>query len=70
MAKAIVEQIEAENDAIEKIELSQVGKGPIEKSGFFLNIFLRPSFIESQIKSLNACNEIRLEESKEFNYSD
>jgi hypothetical protein len=42
MANAIVANIETEtNDAIEKIELAQAGKGDPTKSGFFLNITLK-----------------------------
>ena len=42
MANAIVANIETEtNDAIEKIELAQAGKGDPAKSGFFLNITLK-----------------------------
>ena len=51
MAKAILEHL-PENDVIEKIELSQAGKGDPAKSGFFMNIFLKPSFIQAQIKHL------------------
>ena len=47
MATAIVENIEQDNDAIDRIELSQAGKGDPAKAGFFLNIFLKPQFIES-----------------------
>lgn len=45
MAKAIVDNIEKDNDAIEKVEFSQMGKGDPAKSGFFLNIHLKNSFI-------------------------
>ena len=42
MENAIVANIESEtNDAIEKIELAQAGKGDPTKSGFFLNITLK-----------------------------
>ena len=34
-----------ENDAIEKIELAQIGKGDPSKSGYFLNITLKNSFL-------------------------
>ena len=40
MAAAIVENL-PDNESIEKIELSKIGKGPDEKSGYFLNIFLK-----------------------------
>ena len=42
MAQAIVSNIEADNDAIDHIELSQAGKGDPAKSGFFMNIYLKP----------------------------
>ena len=29
------------NDAIEKLELKQIGNGAPEQSGFFLNVFLK-----------------------------
>jgi len=47
MAAAIVEKIPADalETTIEKIELSKIGKGPDEKSGFFLNIFLKEQFV-------------------------
>lgn len=47
MANAILANIEQEsNDAIEKIDLAQVGKGDPSKSGFFLNITLKNSFVQ------------------------
>jgi len=45
MAKAIVANIDTDNDAIEKVDFSQMGKGDPAKSGFFLNITLKNSFI-------------------------
>jgi len=30
---------------IEKIELSKIGKGPDDKAGFFLNIYLKDAFV-------------------------
>jgi len=53
--KELAEAIQAKlpevegNDAIEKIELKQIGNGPAEKSGFFLNIFLKNQFVEQKI---------------------
>jgi hypothetical protein len=43
MAEAIVKNIDQEHfqDTIEKVELSKIGKGPDDKSGFFLNIYLK-----------------------------
>jgi len=54
MANAIIKNIDdAENDAIEKIDLAQIGKGDPLKSGYFLNITLKDSFIEKQISGIN-----------------
>ena len=67
MANAILANIDQDNnDAIEKIDLAQVGKGDPSKSGFFLNITLKSSFIEKQIMNLNQNQEVALhkEESK------
>lgn len=63
MAKAILSNL-PENDVIEKIELSQAGKGDPAKSGFFMNIFLKPSFIQSQVKHLYQTEKIQLAESQ------
>jgi hypothetical protein len=68
MANAIVANIDQnENDAIEKIELAQAGKGDPAKSGFFLNITLKQAFIESQIKNIYLAPQVSIkeEESKE-----
>ena len=68
MANAIVANIDKEtNDAIEKIELAQAGKGDPAKSGFFLNITLKQSFIEAQIRNVYLSSEVQLnaEEAKE-----
>ena len=47
MALSIQANIQGEENAmIQKIELSQAGKGDPTKSGFFLNIFLKNEFIE------------------------
>ena len=51
MAEAILAKVAA-NDAVEKIELSKIGKGPDDKSGFFLNIFLKDSFIADRINKI------------------
>jgi arginyl-tRNA synthetase len=67
MANAILANIDQDNnDAIEKIDLAQVGKGDPSKSGFFLNITLKSSFIEKQIMNINQNQEVALhkEESK------
>lgn len=43
MATAIVDNIpeDAMDTTIDKIELSKIGKGPDEKSGFFMNVYLK-----------------------------
>ena len=43
MAEAIKNNIEEEDmqRSIEKVELSKIGKGPDDKSGYFLNVFLK-----------------------------
>ena len=49
MATAIVESIATEPEAenvIERVELAQAGQGDPAKSGFFMNIFLKPEFIQ------------------------
>jgi len=47
MATAIVSNIPADamESTIQKVELSKIGKGPDEKSGFFLNIFLKDAYV-------------------------
>jgi len=43
MASAIVENIpqDALETSIERVELSKIGKGPDDKAGFYLNIYLK-----------------------------
>ena len=53
MANAIVENL-PKNDSIEKVELSKIGKGPDDKSGYFLNIFLKENFICQKINYINS----------------
>lgn len=70
MANAILANIDQEtNDAIEKIDLAQAGKGDPAKSGWFLNITLKNSFIEKHVKNVYTQDEVSLfkdlEESKE-----
>ena len=60
MAAAIVENI-PENDSIDKIELSKIGKGPDDKSGFFLNIFLKDQFVHQRIAHINQQKILKLE---------
>ena len=45
---------------IDKIELSKVGKGPDDKSGFYMNIFLKDDFIMDRINQI-AQNQSKLE---------
>ena len=47
LAEAILKNVAPEEyeTTIEKIELSKIGKGPDEKSGFFLNIYLKDAFV-------------------------
>ena len=52
MAKAIVEKIPKDSDAINKVELAQVGKGDPEKCGYFLNIYLQDKFIQKLIMDI------------------
>ena len=77
MATAIKENLDSvDNDAIEKIDLSKAGNGPDEKSGFFLNITLKDSWIEQQIRNVYTSDKLQLnqqttpanqEESKDAN---
>jgi len=60
MAKAIAENIDAENNAIEKVDLAQIGKGDPSKSGFFLNITLKNSFIENQVRNVYLAQKVEL----------
>ena len=62
MAQAIVSNIEADNDAIDHIELSQAGKGDPAKSGFFMNIYLKPQFMQEQIRAVYMTPSLRLQE--------
>ena len=63
MAGAIKEKIEEmDQDAIEKVELSQAGAGDPSKAGFFLNITLKEAFIESQVRNLYSAKELKFKE--------
>jgi len=62
MANAIIENIDSENNVIDKIELAQAGQGDPAKSGFFMNIFLKPEFIEAQIKNVYMQSAIKLQD--------
>ena len=62
MANSIVKNIpeEALKYSIEKIELSKIGKGPDDKSGFFLNIFLKDEFVHQRIQQITNSKQIKL----------
>lgn len=62
MASALLANLPAEamNTTIEKIELSKIGKGPDDKSGYFLNIFLKEQFVHERILSINQQPKISL----------
>mmetsp|Transcript_11515 Transcript_11515/g.17358 ORF Transcript_11515/g.17358 Transcript_11515/m.17358 type:complete len:587 (-) Transcript_11515:29-1789(-) len=64
MATAIVESVpkDAFETTIDKIELSKIGKGPDEKSGFFLNIFLKDNYVHERIAHINNRKTIELED--------
>jgi arginyl-tRNA synthetase len=64
MAAAIVKNL-PENDSIEKIELSKIGKGPDDKSGYFLNIFLKDQFVHQRIAHINSVAVLKLDEEEE-----
>lgn len=56
MAEAIKNNIEADDmsKSIEKVELSKIGKGPDDKSGYFLNIFLKDSLVQQKINTIKS----------------
>ena len=56
MAEAIKNNIEEEDmkNSIEKVELSKIGKGPDDKSGYFLNIFLKDSLVQQKINMIKS----------------
>ena len=60
MAQAILQNIDPDNEAIDRIDLSQAGQGPPDKAGFFMNIYLKPEFIQAQIRSLYKNETVRL----------
>ena len=64
MACAIVENIPAEamESTIDKIELSKIGQGPDDKSGFFLNIYLKHEFVHQRIAYLNSQKQVGLQD--------
>ena len=69
MAAAIVENL-PENESIDKIELSKIGKGPDDKSGFFLNIFLKDQFVHQRISHINLQKVLKLESTEEEKKTD
>ena len=65
MATAIVESIATEPaaaDVIERVELAQAGQGDPAKSGFFMNIFLKPEFIQDEIRKVYTSESVRLQQ--------
>ena len=63
MASAIKQNVdEVENDAIETIELSQAGGGDPSKAGFFMNITLKESFIEAQVRNIYMSKQITIKQ--------
>lgn len=72
MANAIVSNIpeEAMQKTIEKVELSKIGKGPDDKSGFFLNIFLKEKFVVDRIALINTKKVITLENNESSEVKD
>lgn len=53
--KAMAEAVAAsmpENNCIEKIELSKMGKGPDDKAGFFFNFFLKDGFVQERVNNI------------------
>jgi len=40
--------------SIEKVELSKIGKGPDDKSGYFLNVFLKDSLVQQKINMIKS----------------
>jgi len=67
MADAIVANIpeEALETTIAKVELSKIGKGPDEKSGFFLNIFLKDQFVMKTLTNINLSPTVSLQNQEE-----
>ena len=62
MAEAIQAKIDSKDmlRSIEKVELSKIGKAPDKRAGFFLNVFLKDSFVEAKINRIKSLktNEI------------
>jgi arginyl-tRNA synthetase len=57
---------EEENDAIEHIELSMMGKGDPSKAGFFLNIKLKNPYIEDLINKIaNVDGPVQMDDKSE-----
>ena len=67
MAQAIIDNLDpAENDAIEKIELSQAGTGDAAKSGFFLNVSLKNDFLEREINAILKAPKVALKQDETY----
>jgi arginyl-tRNA synthetase len=47
-------------EVIEKVELTKAGNGPDDKSGFFINIYLKIEFLTGKLKDM-AINDIKYE---------
>eukprot|EP00347_Sterkiella_histriomuscorum_P022853 403336906 len=65
LANAIVQNLDHENSAIEKVELKQAGAGPADKAGFFLNISLKNEFIENEIMKILHTEQLSVQNDEE-----
>lgn len=62
MATAILASLPEEaQHSIEKVELSKIGKGPDEKSGFFLNIYIKEQFVLDRIQAIVRADVVKME---------
>ena len=61
MAEAIKRNIhEKDMEAtIAKVELSKIGKGPDDKSGYYLNIFLKDHFVHNKINGIKEIKNLK-----------
>lgn len=63
MAQQIRDTIMSEsNEIIQSVELSQMGKGDPSKTGFFLNIYLKKEFVESQVMNILKMDHLKIKE--------
>jgi len=53
MATAIVEKIPTDDSTIEKVEMKKMGNAPDDKAQWFINIFIKNSFIHERINAIN-----------------